>query len=322
MTTQAFCPGHITALFYAPPPGTSRERTGSRGAGLSISLGARAKVRAQMGEGFGIVPGPGTRLAPTVATAVGNYISLARRPVELHLDLELDLPVGQGFGMSGAMALAAVLAAEGELGLLRGDATRAAALAHSAEVEFRTGLGDVVAQMRGGLEIRRRPGLPPHGEVVTAPHEGDVLIAWTEEPLHTSSVLGDPEARARLERAALPRLDAAPGAPTLEWLLEEGWAFAQEAGLAGPAVREMVEACLPHGRASQVMLGNSIFAAGDLAAMGREMDRLGRPHRVVRVDNRGARVLGGQGKAHRSRPRPRSLAPPQPSSSRRARRPT
>jgi pantoate kinase len=319
MTTQAFCPGHITALFYAPPPGPSRERTGSRGAGLSISLGAYAKVRAVRGEGFGILPGDGTRLAPTVATALGNYLSLARTPVELQLDLELDLPVGQGFGMSGAMALAAVLAAEGELGLLRGDAARAAALAHAAEVEFRTGLGDVVAQLRGGLEIRRRPGLPPHGEVVTTPHEGEVLIAWTDEPLHTSSVLGDPGARARLERAALPRLDAAPETPTLEWLLEEGWAFAQEAGLASPAVREMVEACLPHGRASQVMLGNSIFAAGDIAAMGSEMDRLGRLHRVVRVDDRGARVLGGKGRAHR--PRSRS-PPPSPPSSRRARRPT
>jgi len=316
MTTEAFCPGHITALFYAPPPAQTRERTGSRGAGLSITLGARAKVRALRGEGFGILPGPGTRLAPTVATALGNYLSLARRPVELQLDLELDLPVGQGFGMSGAMALAAVLAAEGELGLLRGDVAKAAALAHAAEVEFRTGLGDVVAQVRGGLEVRRRPGLPPHGEVVTAPHEGEVLIAWTEEPLRTSSVLGDPVARARIERAALPRLDAAPDATTLVWLLEEGWAFAQEAGLAGPAVREMVEACLPHGRASQVMLGNSIFAAGDLEAMGREMDRLGRPHRVVGVDNRGARVLGGKGsgrgKAQRS-----PLRPP----SRRARRP-
>jgi len=271
-----------------------------------------------MGEGFCILPGPSTRLAPTVATALGNYLSLARTPVGLHLDLELDLPVSQGFGMSGAMALAAVLAADGELGLLRGDAARAAALAHAAEVEFRTGLGDVVAQMRGGLEIRRRPGLPPHGEVVTAPHKGDLLIAWTEEPLHTSSVLGDPGARARLERAALPRLDAAPDAPTLEWLLEEGWAFAQEAGLASPAVREMVEACLPHGRASQVMLGNSIFAAGDLAAMGREMDRLGRPHRVVRVDGGGARVTGGKGRSQRSRPRPPLPSPP----SRRARRPT
>ena len=316
MTAEAFCPGHITALFYAPPPGRTRESTGSRGAGLSISLGARARVRAVRGEGLCILPGDGTRLAPTVACALGNYLTLARRPVGLRLDLELDLPVGQGFGMSGAMALAAVLAADGELGLLRGDAARAAALAHAAEVEFRTGLGDVVAQARGGLEIRRRPGLPPHGEVVTAPHEGEVLVAWTDEPMRTSSVLGSPEARARLERAAMARLDAAPAAPTLGWLLEAGWAFAQETGLAGPAVVEMVEACLPHGQASQVMLGNSIFAAGDLAAMGREMDRLGRPHRVVRVDNRGARVLGGRGGAQRPSP----PSPPSPSSRRRAAR--
>jgi len=303
MTSEAFCPGHITALFYASPRARDAARTGSRGAGLCIDRGARARVRAQRGRGWGISPGDGTRLAPVVATALGNYLVLAKEEAWLHLDLELELPVGEGFGMSGAMALASVIAADGELGLLKGDMGRLAALAHAAEVEFRTGLGDVVCQARGGLDIRKRPGLPPRGEVATARHEGEVLVAWSGRPLHTATVLGDREARARLEAAALPLLERAPAAPTMDWLLKAGWAFSQAAGLASPEVMSMVQACSPFGCASQVMLGNSIFAVGDLASMSEALTALGWPHEVVRVDNAPARLL--RGGSQRSRPKRR-----------------
>ncbi len=303
MTSEAFCPGHITALFYAPPRARDAARTGSRGAGLCIDRGARARVRALRGKGFGISPAEGTRLPPVVATALGNYLANARDEVRLELGLVLDLPVGEGFGISGAMALASVIAADGELGLLEGDMGRLSALAHAAEVEFRTGLGDVVCQARGGLDIRTRPGLPPHGEIVTARHDGEVLIAWSGRPMHTASVLGDRGARARLEAAALPLLERAPAAPTMEWLLDAGWAFSQAAGLASPEVLSMVEACRPFGRASQVMLGNSIFATGDLASMAEALCALGWPHEVVRVDSAPARLL--RGGPHRSRPKRR-----------------
>ncbi len=302
MTSEAFCPGHITALFYAPPRARDAGRTGSRGAGLCIDRGARARVRALRGKGWGISPGDGTRLAPVVATALGNYLASAREETWLQLDLELGLPVGEGFGMSGAMALASVIAADGELGLLKGDMQRLAALAHAAELEFRTGLGDVVCQARGGLDIRTRPGLPPHGQVVTARHDGEVLIAWSGRPLHTSSVIGDREARERLEAAALPLLERAPATPTMDWLLEAGWEFSQAAGLASPEVLSMVEACRPFGRASQVMLGNSIFAVGDLASMSEALTALGWRHTIVKVDNAPARL---QGAPHRPRPKRR-----------------
>lgn len=296
MTAEAFCPGHITALFHASPRTHDPARTGSRGAGVCIDRGVRARVRALRGQGWGVGPGPTTRLAPVVATALANYLLGAKEEVYLQLDLDIGLPVGQGFGMSGAMALAAVVAADGELGLLKGDMARLAALAHAAEVEFRTGLGDVVCQARGGLDIRTRPGLPPHGEVVTAPHNGRLLVAWADRPLHTAAVLGDRETRDRIGATAEPLLERAPDRPTLDWLLEAGSRFTEGAGLAGSEVATMLDLCGRSGMASQIMLGNSVFAVGDTDAMAEALSTMGFHSLIVGVDNTGARLLSGGGR--------------------------
>ncbi len=291
MTREAFCPGHVTALFFAPEPGPSPEATGSRGAGFCVSKGATARVTAVSGGRGGVSPVGDTRIAPVVAEALGGYLELSDGTVELQLELDLGLPVGHGFGMSGAMTLAALMAAEGELGLAGGDRSRLLALAHSAEVEGRTGLGDVVAQWGGGIDLRVRPGLPPSGLVIRREVTARILLGWSGVPLHTRSVLSDRRARERLETAALPLLDAMGSAPDMDELLEAGWTFARGAGLVGGAVERMVEICTRHGHASQVMLGNSVFATGDLDAMGEALAAEGFSWTVVDVDNRGVRLL-------------------------------
>jgi pantoate kinase len=291
MTSTSFCPGHITALFYAPEPGPSPGATGSRGAGVCIAHGVRARVECSEGDVTRIVAGEDTRLSPVVTMAMGGYLLNSTSPFEARIDLEIELPVGQGFGMSGAMSLASLVAAEGELGLLDGDRDALVALAHAAEVEMGTGLGDVVAQARGGIDLRVREGLPPHGEVLTREHEGKLLVAWSDRPLHTRSVLSDANTRRRLREACGPRVEGLSEAPDMEWLLEEGWGFAQEAGLASEEVRGMVRLCSRGGRASQVMLGNSVFAEGDVALMEGLLEEEGFSTLVTSVDNGGARLL-------------------------------
>jgi len=291
MTSEAFCPGHITSLFYPPEPGPTPETTGSRGAGTCIALGARATVHAEPAKITSIVPSGETRLNPVVVMAIGEYLTLGTDPVQAHLGFDLELPVGQGFGMSGAMTFASLVALERELGLADGNIDALLSLAHSAEVAFNTGLGDVVAQVKGGIDVRVREGLPPSGEVRVIDHEATVLVAWGSEPLHTRSVLEDPVARKRLERACLPHLEALEGTPDLEWLLEAGWAFAQEAGLVSEVVRLMATICTAHGRASQVMLGNSVFATGDLDAMAEDLGSEGFSYRITCIDNEGVRLL-------------------------------
>jgi len=291
MTSKAFCPGHVTALFYAPEPGSSPEATGSRGAGFCVSSGVRATVEARPSDTTDMAPMEGSRLPPVMVAALGEYLERTSEPVDLRVGLDLELPVGQGFGLSGAMTFAALVAAEAELCLVDGDIGPLLAHAHVAEVTFRSGLGDVVAQAKGGIDLRKRPGLPPAGEVVHGRQEADLLLAWGPSPLHTRSVLTDEGARERLEAACLPRLEALEGEPDLDWLLEAGRGFAEEAGLSSKDVGAMVDICSAHGRVSQVMLGNSIFAVGDLEAMGRGLDDAGYEWTIVNIDNQGVRRL-------------------------------
>jgi pantoate kinase len=134
-------------------------------------------------------------------------------------------------------------------------------------------------------------GLPPSGEVRVVEQEARLLVAWDSEPLHTRSVLEDPGARKRLERACLPHLESLEETPDLEWLLKAGWAFAQEAGLVNEAVKLMPDNCGTHGRASQVMLGNSVFAVGDMDAMAEDLGSEGFSYRMTSIDNEGVRLL-------------------------------
>lgn len=291
MTAQAFCPGHVTALFYAPEPAPSPLSTGSRGAGVCVSLGARSSVEAEDSYVNEISPVEGGRLPSVTATALADYLHRSPGNVSLRVGLDPELPVGQGFGMSGAMTFAALMASEAELDLVGGDLDILLAHAHAAEVEHSTGLGDVVAQARGGIDVRWRQGLPPDGLVDHWHREAPLLLAWTDSPLHTRSVLSDTQARQRLEAACVPRMERLEGEPDLGWLLVAGRGFSEEAGLVGPEVRAMLDICDHHGKASQVMLGNSVFAVGDTDAMGRELGEAGFHWTLTDVDNEGVRRL-------------------------------
>ncbi len=72
---------------------------------------------------------------------------------------ETPLPLGSGFGVSGGLALGTALAANAVFG--HGlSYNELVTIAHGAEVQSGSGLGDVVAQARGGVPLRLEPGGP------------------------------------------------------------------------------------------------------------------------------------------------------------------
>jgi len=246
----AFVPGHVTG-FFAPHPADDPARAGSRGAGLTLTDGVRVTVREADG--------------PTV-TLDGDPISMP--PVETVLDglgvadrarvvAESDLPLGTGFGVSGAMALGAALAANDRFGCER-SANDLVTLAHCAEVAAGTGLGDVVAQARGGVPIRLDPGAPGDGRLDGVPSTRRVEYV-TFGDLSTVEVLaGDTDPLVSAGDAALSRL---VDRPTLSTLVAESRRFARDAGLLTDRVREVVDAVVDTGgEASMVMLGETAFA--------------------------------------------------------------
>ncbi|MCX8169754.1 MAG: hypothetical protein N3D72_01555, partial [Candidatus Methanomethyliaceae archaeon] len=86
--------------------------------------------------------------------------------------------IGYGYGMSGASILGLALAINKALGepFKKEDIGR---IAHVIEVEGKTGLGDVLAQMVGGFELRTKPGAPGFGEIKRLSHPEGWLVVTT-----------------------------------------------------------------------------------------------------------------------------------------------
>ncbi|RCU46504.1 sugar kinase [Haloplanus salinus] len=248
--STAFVPGHVTG-FFSPCPADDPARAGSRGAGLTLTDGVAVTVR-ETDESGVILDGDPIAMPP-VETVLDD-LGVADRA---RVVAESDLPLGTGFGVSGAMTLGAALAANDRFGGER-SVNDLVTLAHRAEVEAGTGLGDVVAQARGGIPIRLAPGAPAHGRLDGVPATRRVEYV-TFGGLSTADVLaGDTDPLVAAGDAALDRLVDAPTLPTL---VAESRRFARDAGLFTDRVREAVDAAVAAGgEASMAMLGETAFA--------------------------------------------------------------
>ena len=156
--TRAFAPCHITGFFqifdYPPRP----LLTGSRGAGVSLKKGVETKVRVERASQSSLdikINGDSTQyfeVSEVVALkALSLYEdSLSAKDVRLRIEHKTDVPVGAGFGSSGAAALSLAVALNQALGLNLSQ-IEAAQIAHVADVECKTGLGTVIAETFGGV---------------------------------------------------------------------------------------------------------------------------------------------------------------------------
>jgi pantoate kinase len=197
---------------------------------------------------------------------------------------ETELPIGSGFGVSGAMALGTALGANAvfDLELSVAELTT---VAHGAEVQAGTGLGDVVAQARGGMVLRLEAGAPRANELDGIPARPRVEYLTLGE-LDTSDVIGGDTDR--LSAAGDDALSRVVEQPTVEQFMYASRRFAREAGLLTPDVKDViVDVTESGGEASMAMLGETVFA------LGRSLSEAGYDPNVCRVDPTGATILAG-----------------------------
>jgi pantoate kinase len=285
---EAFCPGHVTAFFEVHEDPNPRVK-GSRGAGLSLSLGVRTIVRARESSRPGIDIFVNERRQPAEVTKRVIEKLVGSRSFEIKILSETPLPVSQGFGVSAAAALSTALALNEALGQgVRRE--ELVAIAHETDVECGTGLGDVVPASLGGMDLRWKPGAPGHGEVRTFPVKADLLLAVLGPEIPTKYILRDRTKVAAINRVGGTLVEEFAQGPTLDLLFDLGLRFAQETGLANRTVLEVIRASRMFGRATMAMLGNSVFAAGNTEQLATLYRKFGTLQRAD-VDNEGARVL-------------------------------
>jgi pantoate kinase len=259
MAATAFVPGHVTGFFTIERAEDPTE-TGSTGAGIALTDGVEVTVE-EADERQVFLDDSTIEIEP-----VETVLDTLR--ADVRVTATSDLPLGAGFGVSGAMALGTALATNAALdrGLTENELC---SIAHGAEVQAGTGLGDVVAQARGGVPIRLEPGDPQTNHMDAIPARGDLeyLVLGDRS---TESVIGSEDDL--LSTAGDRALSTVVQEPKLEGFVRAARQFSRESELLTAEVREVVmDVSEAGGTAFMAMLGETVVAFDDgLTAAGHD----------------------------------------------------
>lgn len=198
--------GHITLFFTISDETKKIEEQGSLGAGLCLKDGVEVIARGEEGSynlKINYLNGDGDdELYIEVINLLLNDIPEIKN-YRWELNIKFSLPLSQGFGMSGAGALAAASSIQRALGISHEESRRRSYLiAHSVERIRSTGLGDITALSAGGVERRIIAGSPYNGITLESGpgkaegwfHEIPIILAWKSDTgRHTSNYIDNVE---------------------------------------------------------------------------------------------------------------------------------
>ena len=196
MEATAFCPAHITGFFKAHLDDNQNmlENLGSMGAGFSIKQGVTTRVKVEkrddLDSKFRITTKGYQSDKTDVSEFVLNEFLKLGEFSNMFIDIEHDIsiPVGYGLGSSSAVALSLSFALDQTL-QTKLDKTTIGKIAHNAEVNCKTGLGDVLASFYGGFEIRVKPGAPGIGDVKKIVTDKISIIMICFSPISTNKFI-------------------------------------------------------------------------------------------------------------------------------------
>ena len=259
---RAFAPGNISCVFKVIPH-ADPERMHSLGMGFTVKEGVEVIVSEQNETE---VLFNGERINFPTVRAVVNRLTQNSSVAGIKVDITSPLPLGCGFGLSGAAALATAYALN-ELLSLHKESEALAMTAHVAEVENRTGLGDVCSQYHGGCLVKLKEGSPLTADRL--PIAEQPIYYRYFGPIQTSEVLGNREQTTHINRAADVALNvlqtltsAKPNADLFNACFSVSKQFSVESGLLSDArvIDTIARIEAAGGVASMIMLGNGVFS--------------------------------------------------------------
>lgn len=179
MRAAAFCPAHVTGFFKAELQ-QQPENSGSMGAGFSINKGVTTFVnivpKRDQKTNFNItLQGYQTDNTDVSKFVLDEFVKMGFEDLFFDIKHEISVPVGYGLGSSGAVALSLSYALNQALEINL-DQETIGRIAHNAEVNCKTGLGDVLASYYGGFEIRTKPGAPGIGIIEKIDVDVEVIM--------------------------------------------------------------------------------------------------------------------------------------------------
>lgn len=230
---KASCPASVSFIFKICP-NVDPAKMGSVGVGCTVDKEVIVEVQK---SSFDELIFNGTTINfPTVHEVI-KYLSST--PVRVYI--RSPLPLGYGFGISSASALATSFAIN-KLFNLKKNRLELAKIAHIAEIKNYTGLGSVATQITRGFLIKEKPGVPVHAGKL--PFIGQKLYAVIVDKLETPSILKNQRYLQKVNHVAEKYLSLIKQADKLNLaqILDFSYYFSSEAGLIqNKKVKELIE---------------------------------------------------------------------------------
>lgn len=273
MKCSVFVPSHITGFFQIIDH-TDPRRKGSRGAGVVLDKGVITHINIDDGaETIDVKINDksdqeNASITYKTIDLIKNNFQLKNKKISINH--EFQVPIGTGFGTSASCALGTSL---GLAKLLDIPLTYngAACLAHMAEIEMKSGLGDVIAETTGGIVLRLKEGCPGFGRtdrIIQKNLASDIhrysdfyVISKTMGKIDTSEIIEDPQWKKRINQIGRNLLDELLKKPDPTTFLKLSRRFAENTALMNYEVLEIVKILEEETMgASMAMLGNTAFA--------------------------------------------------------------
>jgi len=276
---EVWVPHRISGFFQMMDPKekvtqTDLTRIGSRGGGPALTAFGKTKITIlNKDEENGKIPKinfkvlingkDNTTKAKTSCSVVNHMVHLLPKNFNLLIEHNFDLPIGAGFGSSGAGALGIAF---GLNALFQLDLTplEAAKFAHIAEVENNTGLGTVGGQFVGGLSIMTEPGYPFQYKKIEIPENIEIVLgSWGS--INTKSILTNPSYKQLIHQVGKEAMKKMNEQFSLENYMKVCKFFIKEADLLErlnlPILKNLIKSLekLQIIGASMTQLGKSVF---------------------------------------------------------------
>jgi pantoate kinase len=275
---SAFCPAGISSFFQAvtseSPPQTIKDayRIGARGGGFVLEKGVFTQVKVESAKIPQTEVTINGRRAPE-ATVTYEVCRLLLNEVDgnhqIHIDHEVEVPIGAGYGASAAGAVSTALALSRALGMNL-TLNRIGQIAHFAEIRCATGLGSVSGVLRGGMILVVEPGAPGYDLVDWIPLDPLYRIVTASfAPISKKDVLFSNEALRAVNREGHTVLKQILANPDPVRFMKLCYEFAKKAGFLSQRIKDVVHTVMKVGAlgATQNMIGDAFHALVPLGAV-------------------------------------------------------
>jgi pantoate kinase len=301
MEATAFCPAHVTGFFkaYLNDNQNNLENLGSMGAGFSIKQGVTTRVKIEsknnQKSNFKITTkGYQSDKTDISEFILNEFLKLGKFSNKFfNIEHNISIPVGYGLGSSAAVALSLSFALDQVLET-KLDKITIGKIAHNAELNCKTGLGDVLASFHGGFEIRVKPGAPGIGRVEKILTEEISIIMICFSPISTNKFIK--ERLSQINGLGGKMVNKLMESKNYEHFQEMSLEFANYIDVMTPKMQKLVSELSENNiKCGVALFGETIFSMIPKKNENKILEILKKyPEEVViksELDNVGARVL-------------------------------